>query len=60
METYDVQIRATVTKTIRVTAKTEDDAWDLAHKIFSVGPTDDAEHYEQDTVFIEEVERAEQ
>ena len=53
-------MRATVTKTIRVTAKTEDNAWNLAHEIFSVGSTDDAEDYEQDTVFIEEVERAEQ
>lgn len=55
METYDVTIRATVMKTIRVTAKTEDDAWDLAHEMFSVGATGDAEHYEQDTVRIEEV-----
>ena len=55
MENYDVTIRATVMKTIRVTAKTKDDAWDLAHEIFSVNVTGDAEHYEQETVNIEEV-----
>ena len=55
MEIYDVKIRATVVKTIRVTAKTEDEAWDTAHEIFSLNVTDDAEQYEQDTVSIEAV-----
>ena len=55
METYDVTIRATVIKTIRVTAKTEDEAWDTAHEIFSLNVTGDAEQYEQETVSIEEV-----
>jgi len=56
MKNYDVTIRATVMKTIRVTTKTEDDAWDLAHEIFNVNVTTNAEHYEQETVSIEEVD----
>lgn len=55
MADYEVTIRATITKTIEVSASTEDEAWDKAHDIFSVQHTGDAEKYEQDTVKIEEV-----
>ena len=34
-KTYDVQIEAIVTKTIRVNAIDEEDAYDLAHEIFT-------------------------
>lgn len=36
MKTYSVQIRAEITKTIKVQAMNEDDACEEAHEIFSV------------------------
>jgi hypothetical protein len=57
MKTYDVTIRATIYKTIRVEAENEDDAYVEAHERFSVMP-DDSERYEEETMDIEEVEAA--
>ena len=54
MKEFDVTITATITKTIRVEADTEDEATEQAHQIFTVddgGP----EKYDQDTVLCEEV-----
>jgi hypothetical protein len=55
MKTYDVTIRATIYKTIRVEAENENDAYVEAHEVFSVMP-DDSERYEEETMDIEEVE----
>jgi len=55
MGTYDVQIEAIVTKTIRVNAVDEDAAYDLAHEIFTVANDDHEERYEQNTLNIWEV-----
>jgi hypothetical protein len=57
MKTYDVTIRATIYKTIRVEAENENDAYVEAHEVFSVMP-DDSERYEEETMDIEEVEAA--
>jgi len=57
MKTYDVTIRATIYKTIRVEAENEDDAYVEAHEVFSVMP-DDSERYEEETMDIEEMEAA--
>jgi hypothetical protein len=57
MKTYDVTIRATIYKTIRVEAENENDAYVEAHEVFSVMP-DDSERYEEETMDIEEVEPA--
>ena len=57
-KTYDVQIEAIVTKTIRVNAIDEDAAYELAHEIFTVvndGAIETA--YEQNTKNIFEVEQ---
>lgn len=54
MKTYDVTIRATIYKTIRVEAENENDAYVEAHEVFSVMP-DDSERYEEETMDIEEV-----
>jgi hypothetical protein len=56
MGTYDVQIEAIVTKTIRVNAVDEDAAYDLAHEIFTVANDDHEERYEQNTLNIWEVQ----
>jgi hypothetical protein len=57
MKTYDVTIRATIYKTIRVEAENENDAYVEAHEVFSVMP-DDSERYDEETIDIEEVEAA--
>ena len=54
MKIYDVTIRATVTKTIRVQAENEDAACDIAHESFSVCDSSDDEKYEQETETIHE------
>ena len=54
-KTYDVQIEAIVTKTIRVNAIDEDAAYDLAHEIFTVTRDDHEERYEQHMLNIFEV-----
>lgn len=55
MKTYDVTIRATVTKTIRVQAENEDTAYEIAHEAFSVCDSSDDERYDQETEAIEEI-----
>ena len=54
-KTYDVQIEAIVTKTIRVNAIDADAAYELAHEIFTVTRDDNEERYEQHTLNIVEV-----
>lgn len=55
MKTYNVTIRATVTKTLQVEAESEDAAAEAAHQEFTVtNDGDEDECYEQDTVRIEE------
>ena len=58
MKTYDVTIRATIYKTIRVEAENENDAYVEAHEVFSVLNDDTPEQYKQDSVGIEEVQEA--
>jgi len=54
-KTYDVQIEAIVTKTIRVNAIDKDAARELAHEIFTVANDDHEERYEENTLNIFEV-----
>ena len=56
MKTYDVKIKATVTKTIRVEAENEDDAYVAAHESFSVLEDGNPEDYTQEALDIYEVE----
>jgi len=52
--TYDVMIVATVRKTIRVDAKNEDEAINMAHELFTVASEDGIdEAYDQETVDCE-------
>ena len=55
MKEFDVTITATITKTIRVEADTEDEATEQAHQIFTVTNDGGPEKYDQDTVDCEEV-----
>ena len=52
---YDVTITATVTKTIRVIAKNEDEAVEEANGIFSVLNDDYNERYNQEIDGVKEV-----
>lgn len=56
MKTYEVTIRATVTKTIRVEAMNEDDANIEARERFSVAEVSPEEDYDEETLDIEEVQ----
>jgi hypothetical protein len=55
MKTYDVTIRATVTKTIRVEAQDEQEAIMEAHGEFDVTCTNEREKYDEETMNIKEV-----
>ena len=55
MKTYSVTIQARIVKTITVEADDIDQAYELAHEQFSVLNDDNEEHYEQDTIDIEEI-----
>jgi hypothetical protein len=55
MRTFDVTIRATVTKTLRVEAEDRGKATIQAHEEFST-ECDGQENYEQETLDIEEVQ----
>ncbi len=56
MKTYDVIIRATITKTYRVEANDETEADETAHSIFDcLTEPGIPENYEEDTLEIEEV-----
>ncbi len=54
-KTYAVTIKASVTKTISVEADNEKDAVEQAHQEFSILNDANPEHYEQDTVNVEEI-----
>jgi len=54
MKTYDVMIKATVIKTVRVKAQDEKDAEEIAHGKFSV-LCDGDEKYTQDTLEVKKV-----
>ena len=56
MKTYNITIRATVTKTIRVQAENEQDAIELANEEFDVANDHNDENYEQDLLDITEGE----
>jgi hypothetical protein len=56
MNTYEVTIRATVTKTLSVEAKDERCAEEAAHEQFSVLNDGVDENYDQETLRIEERE----
>ena len=55
MKTYEVTIRATVTKTLTVEAENEDAAYVAAHEEFSVLNTGDDENYTEETLEVKEV-----
>ena len=52
---WNITIQATVTKTIRVTAKNEQEAIEDAHGVFSVLNDDNEEKYDQETISVEKV-----
>jgi hypothetical protein len=55
VKTWDVQIRATVTKTMRVQAEDAKAATELAHALFDTACTDEPESYKEETLNCEEV-----
>ena len=55
MKTYDVIIRASIIKTVTVTASDEEGAYEAAHDRFTTVCDGSPEHYEQDTLNINEV-----
>jgi hypothetical protein len=55
MKTYDITIRATVIKTIRVEAQDEQEAIVEAHGDFDVTCTDERERYDEVTINVREV-----
>ena len=54
-KTYDVQIEAIVTKTIRVNAIDHSEAHEIAHELFNVGDCENEDRYEENTLSIFEV-----
>ena len=56
MNTYHVTIKATVTKTMGIEANSPKEAEELAHQEFTVERDSYDEHYNQDTIDIEEYE----
>ena len=55
MKTFDVVVRATVTKTVRVEAENEDDAYVFANESFSILNDGSDEDYTQEALDISEV-----
>jgi hypothetical protein len=55
MKDFDITIRATITKTIRVREDNEDKAEELAHQVFNPNEDGVSEAYDQDTLHISEV-----
>lgn len=53
---YEVTIEAIVTKTYRIKASDSETATDEAHEKFSVLNDGTPEDYEQNTVFVQEVD----
>jgi hypothetical protein len=60
VKTYNVTIRATITKTHKVEADSEEDAVNLAHEIFSVLNDDIDENYDQQMHSVEEVKTSDE
>lgn len=58
MKTFDVTIRATIYKTLRVEAEDEDAAYIEAHELFNPHSGEAEERYEEETMNIEEVTEA--
>ena len=57
MKTYEVVIRATVTKAIIVNAKDKDTAEEEAHEYFNITQeVDQLENYQEEMLSIEELE----
>lgn len=57
MKFYDVTIKATVYKTVMVSAENPDAAAELAHELFTVLPDEsNLEHYDQETVRVVEAQ----
>ncbi len=57
MNTYQVTIKAEVYKTITVTAEDENEAYETAHTLFTVAPSEDfPEKYFQETIDIKQVQ----
>jgi hypothetical protein len=54
MKTYNITIRATVTKTLQVQADSRDEAVETANDAFEVETDHTDENYEQDTIDITE------
>ena len=53
-KSYDVEVKATVRKTITVEARNEKSAAEQAHELFTLHVDGNDEHYEQDTLSIKE------
>jgi hypothetical protein len=56
MKRYFVTVQAVIRKTIEVDAQTRDEAVGLAHEAFTVENDGGPEHYNQETVDVEEYE----
>lgn len=56
MPRYEVEIVATLAKTITVSAEDEQHAEELAHELFSLDKTSDSEVFDQSTYEIIEVQ----
>ena len=54
MNTYNVTIRATVTKTLIIEADSADEAHATAHDIFTTDCDEADEDYEQETLSVEQ------
>jgi hypothetical protein len=55
MNTYQVTIRATITKTLTVEAENEDAAYEEAHELFNPYSGEAEERYEEETLNVKEV-----
>lgn len=58
MKTYEVTIRATITKTYKVQAEDDNEALNIGHEVFSVECDETPEHYEQETIEVFEITAA--
>ena len=56
MATYQVIIRACVTKTITVTADNQEDAYEAACDKFTLNYDGNPEHHEQDVLDVSQIE----
>ena len=55
MPEYDVIIKGSVTKTIRVLADNEDEATVDAHSLFTVANEGKDENYEEETISVDKI-----